>query len=1071
VHEVLRAPGAPLDLRTRKHMQHRLGADFSGVRVHTDARAAASARAVGAHAYTVGSSIVFDRGRYRPRQAQGLELITHELVHTLQQAAVSPADGRALKIDAGGSADEEEARRIAARGSRVLQRPDRLDGGPHAGLGERLAVRRATGVRLARDPAAAPQALPAGGPVTPTALLARARSKDKPGFMQDIRGLAGKSAGDAGLRGAVQTLRNERTLTDGETLRAVALLELGEESGWPAVVTRFALGVDGGRFTLGGALPPAGADALLQYCVERAGAAAEGGLARAGAPAGGVAAVKRDYRIRFDARWELPRFAAKPTVFDATLSSKGPRNARARAIFLELYGTEPSLAQAYDRNWGGVRELCDTYTHPEGANVIASPRIQRLRALFDGAQIVANGTASLGYKTLMAKVVPVAQTLDATDRAYIESSRAWRGIIERKLRGTTNAITQVLFESVKATILSSRPPAAPVGVPAAPPRVPAGPAGAPAGPAGVPAGPAGVPAAPPPGGVPAVAPTPLQRAFLAGITLAGPATPVTSNTAVQQLDYQIRSRIPNPALDVRRHVTLEPASNVVGGQDDEQPWPAAATASDHKATIEVDSGAAPHTDFTARLRMEGLPAQVSAERSVVTRVIDNRRQWFAANIDAGLLYGQENRLVRWAPGLAMNYFGGQMPIMTQPRLPAPNPGLTVLMRGHLKRGANTLAEYAPVQFGRGRDRQLGSTIVRPPQPPPAVPDHLELTVEFHTSAAMTGAPLKTISQPFDVGPALPVAAGADARIVAADTAELNLPRAKAGSLRNHLATFKAATNEQRMLGAIESGTLKVQATIVRSDSAQFIAGPPVRGNPATEVAYAIGAVSDARTLVGQPYAVGWRTSSFPDHVFLNLTPNTHQPATKRAIADITPFLLHEGIHALDRGRPAADVFARYQKEFRAYWVQGLAAGLSAAFAADLPEKIGPRSPRANAIFKHVYDSPTYEWVKPAYDHNVAGFRERVDAYLYPDAVNLLLSANLAAVRAAIEGFKGADFPATRASIQAKYALCDAAERREIAGNRVWRDLVEEKFKGSSPAAGGGAAIPRASQVKGILGIP
>ena len=48
VHEVLRSPGQPLDAGTRAFMEPRFGADFSGVRVHTDARAAASARAINA---------------------------------------------------------------------------------------------------------------------------------------------------------------------------------------------------------------------------------------------------------------------------------------------------------------------------------------------------------------------------------------------------------------------------------------------------------------------------------------------------------------------------------------------------------------------------------------------------------------------------------------------------------------------------------------------------------------------------------------------------------------------------------------------------------------------------------------------------------------------------------------------------------------------------------------------------------------------------------------------------------------------------------------------------------------
>ena len=85
VDAVLAAPGRSLDGGTRAFMEQRLGHDFSQVRVHTDARAAASARAVGARAYTVGRDVVFGPGEYRPATAGGRRLLAHELVHVVQQ--------------------------------------------------------------------------------------------------------------------------------------------------------------------------------------------------------------------------------------------------------------------------------------------------------------------------------------------------------------------------------------------------------------------------------------------------------------------------------------------------------------------------------------------------------------------------------------------------------------------------------------------------------------------------------------------------------------------------------------------------------------------------------------------------------------------------------------------------------------------------------------------------------------------------------------------------------------------------------------------------------------------------
>jgi hypothetical protein len=54
VHETLSSPGQPLDASTRAFMERRFGHDFSKIRIHADEKAAASARAVNALAYTVG---------------------------------------------------------------------------------------------------------------------------------------------------------------------------------------------------------------------------------------------------------------------------------------------------------------------------------------------------------------------------------------------------------------------------------------------------------------------------------------------------------------------------------------------------------------------------------------------------------------------------------------------------------------------------------------------------------------------------------------------------------------------------------------------------------------------------------------------------------------------------------------------------------------------------------------------------------------------------------------------------------------------------------------------------------
>jgi hypothetical protein len=71
-------------------MESNFGRDFSQVRIHTDAQAAQSARAVNALAYTVGRDVVFDTGYYSPETLAGQRLLAHELTHVLQQKGTKP---------------------------------------------------------------------------------------------------------------------------------------------------------------------------------------------------------------------------------------------------------------------------------------------------------------------------------------------------------------------------------------------------------------------------------------------------------------------------------------------------------------------------------------------------------------------------------------------------------------------------------------------------------------------------------------------------------------------------------------------------------------------------------------------------------------------------------------------------------------------------------------------------------------------------------------------------------------------------------------------------------------------
>jgi outer membrane protein OmpA-like peptidoglycan-associated protein len=69
----------------RAFFEPRFGRDLSGVRLQTDAAAAASARDFGARAYAWDRHIAFGPGQYRPDTGAGRRLIAHEIAHVAQQ--------------------------------------------------------------------------------------------------------------------------------------------------------------------------------------------------------------------------------------------------------------------------------------------------------------------------------------------------------------------------------------------------------------------------------------------------------------------------------------------------------------------------------------------------------------------------------------------------------------------------------------------------------------------------------------------------------------------------------------------------------------------------------------------------------------------------------------------------------------------------------------------------------------------------------------------------------------------------------------------------------------------------
>lgn len=126
VHDVLNSPGRPLDAAIRNFMEPRFGADFSHVRVHTGDKAAESARAVNALAYTVGNHVVFASEQHASQN----QLLAHELTHVVQQSEPpigSVGSGRVLARAVGPVCDRGTVPTLTCSDAQGTARPTGFD--------------------------------------------------------------------------------------------------------------------------------------------------------------------------------------------------------------------------------------------------------------------------------------------------------------------------------------------------------------------------------------------------------------------------------------------------------------------------------------------------------------------------------------------------------------------------------------------------------------------------------------------------------------------------------------------------------------------------------------------------------------------------------------------------------------------------------------------------------------------------------------------------------------------------------------------------------------------------------
>ena len=116
-----RGGGQPLPPNFRSQVEPVMGADFSGVRVHTDTQSNHLNQTIQAKAFTTGQDVFFKRGAYNPGSQGGQELIAHELTHVMQQGGAKPPTAQRKEAKRSQSPEKFQTR-VGSSSSPIVQR-------------------------------------------------------------------------------------------------------------------------------------------------------------------------------------------------------------------------------------------------------------------------------------------------------------------------------------------------------------------------------------------------------------------------------------------------------------------------------------------------------------------------------------------------------------------------------------------------------------------------------------------------------------------------------------------------------------------------------------------------------------------------------------------------------------------------------------------------------------------------------------------------------------------------------------------------------------------------------------
>jgi hypothetical protein len=743
------------------------------------------------------------------------------------------------------------------------------------------------------------------------------------------------------------------------------------------------------------------------------------------------------YRAQFDALFDQAPFAGMSNDLAPGLDSRGPRTPHARNIFLRILAEDATFRAAYEANAARFKERVDNYVGPDSFNPLNSPRLQRLRTAFTSQPMPVVGPFQ--YAVLKAAVQAASVGLDPDDRQVVARSNEWQTAINQQ-------VTDVALRQEINTIIATAPPAPPVPAPPPPP--------------------APAPPPPPPGG----ALTPQQ--FVDRITLAAPVAPLVGNHRTEPAVLTPTGPAANPGVVLDTRIRLLPVAGVSGPAVSPQTRWAVGSVTGAPFTANIRSEA---VAVDATLDLLNTPV-VRATPAPVRRIAitDNRRANFIANWRASIVFDDSGNPTFFVPGAVVRYQHGTHIFRVGAVLTAPltNPGLDLFVSTRVLRGALAIfaSPAAPFPADQDHTAPVAPALVEPVGLA-AVGDPLDFELKLLASDRTTVLSTKIVH--IAVLPSAVYGKAAAEASAHADRLWLNNP-APGGFLNIMTA---AGGTPARLAAAVTAGTIILQPLTIRHDSDAAVVA--VRGGPDPNfTGYFAGdtyaPAPNTGAFVAAAGAAAWSrlggvlATATPHMVAVNRTKDV-SILSRRLDPELIMLTVHESTHALDlQVAPATPLEQQFKTEFRAYWNDGRFNAEPTAFDPTLTAP-GPRARRARKIFEQMYGSPTYPFMKPAYDSDPA-FRIMVDNYLFPDGINLILSPRLDRLQALISAGVVGGFPAFRNNVQAFVGLgpnppppggvLDADDRAAVRSSRTWRDLIDALA----------ATAPQRASIKVDLGI-